>query len=294
MVRNVALCVVAMAMATSASSAQAQDVIYQTDFDTLTIGPIQHHPGAPDQDYWYYIASDPCTGSIGEIQESIANPGRALCEHINHNHGINTQTEDARVFSQVIDVSGAVLITLNCDFYAHTSDTNTSDLFSAHLITGGPPHPGYEIVGFGIASGNGPLKSVRKLDLNFAAFNGTNNNYVFEPAVGRTLEWDTWHSVTVVIDQLSDKYVSLTVNDVTEDISSHPLPRSNDGGVWKRGQLLDAIRGGLLCNGVSDDDVYWDNISLTSECSLKADLTGNCAVNLEDLAIMASEWLIGT
>ncbi|MBN2212307.1 MAG: hypothetical protein JW709_12995, partial [Sedimentisphaerales bacterium] len=140
---------------------------------------------------------------------------------------------------------------------------------------------------------NGVQKDVRKLDLDFVAYNGVDNNYVFSPTIGRTLEWDSWHTVTIVIDQYADHYVSITVDGVEEDVSAHPLPRNNDGGVWKRGRLIDAISAGVIANGQSSDDIYWDNVSLTKECSLTADLTGDCIVNLEDLAILASEWLIG-
>ncbi|MBN1845893.1 MAG: hypothetical protein JW810_09435 [Sedimentisphaerales bacterium] len=292
--RTVALGVALIGMVAGAITAQAEDLIYQTDFDALDIGPIQHHPGVPEQDYWYYISQDPDSGSIGEIQDAVANTGRAFHEHAGHDYGSWAQIEDSRDITPAVDINRLLLITLQVDFYAHTSDPNTDDFYTAQFRVWGGPHPGYEIVAFGVASGNGTLKKDRKLDLDFAAFNGSNNNYVFTPSNGRTLEWDAWHTVTVVIDQYNDRYVSVTVDGVTEDVSQHPLPRNELGGVWKRGQLIDLINSRIICNGQSDDDIYWDNLSVTAKCILRADLTGDCAVDLADFAIMAAEWLMGT
>lgn len=294
MVTRLFLGLVVLGLLAGPMSAQAQQVVYETNFDALDLGPLQHHPGVPEQDYWYYVSQDPDSGSLGEIQDAVANTGRALHEHVDHDYGIWAQIEDSRNITPSVDINGLLLITLQVDFYAHTSDPNTDDFYSAPFRVWGGPHPGYEIVAFTVSSGNGALKKDRKLDLDFAAFNGSNNNYVYTPSNARTLEWDAWHSVTVVIDQYNDRYVSITVDGVTEDVSQHPLPRSDDGGVWKRGQLIDVVNTRILCNGQSDDDIYWDNLSLTSICSLRADLTGDCAVDLEDFAILASEWLMGT
>lgn len=268
-----------------------QDVIYETNFDSLAVGLLPAPPGAANQDFWYYVVRG--TDGVSEIQSVIANSGHALHEYASQAADIYVQTFDARSINPAVDVFGMTLVMLTVDFYAHSSDLTTTDFYNAFIKVTGGPHPGYEIIAMGISSGNGALKNERKLDLDFAAFNGVDNNYIFSTAAGRTLEWDTWHTVTIVIDQNSEHYVSITVNGVTEDVSTHPLPRSNDSGVWKRGRLIDAISAGLIANGQSDDNIYWDNVLLSKECSLKADLTGDCIVNLEDLAIMASEWLLG-
>lgn len=268
-----------------------QGIIYETDFDSLAVGLLPAAPGAENQDFWHYVVRG--TDGLSEIQSTITHSGLALHEYASEAADIYVQTFDARAINPAVDVSGMTRVTLTFDFYAHSSDLATTDFYNAFIKVTGGPHPGYEIVAMGISSGNGSLKNERKLDLDFPAFNGVDNNYIFSPAAGRTLEWDTWHTITIVIDQHNEHYVSITVNGITEDVSTHPLPRSNDSGVWKRGQIIDAVSAGLIANGQSDDDIYWDNILLSKECSLRADLTGDCIVNLEDLAVLASEWLIG-
>jgi hypothetical protein len=49
---------------------------YATDVDDLDLGPLEHHPGAPGQDYWYYGWAE--GDAVTEIQDAIANPGRAF------------------------------------------------------------------------------------------------------------------------------------------------------------------------------------------------------------------------
>jgi hypothetical protein len=145
------------------------------------------------------------------------------------------------------------------------------------------------------ASGNGMLKSERGIDVNISAFNGVDNNSAVPLTIGQGLAWDTWHTLTLVMHQTEDHYISLTVDGEMEDLTAYPLPRSEYEGVWNRGQLMETINAQIVSSGeLTDDDVYWDNLSLSINCDLKADLTGDCKVDLEDLAVFASEWLAGT
>lgn len=86
-----------------------------------------------------------------------------------------------------------------------------------------------------------------------------------------------------------------TVDEQTQTLEEFALPRSDDAGVWIRGQMIESIQTMIVPDdnfeNETDDDIYWDNISLTGSCPLQADLTGDCDVDLEDLAIMAAEWL---
>jgi WD40 repeat protein len=89
--------------------------------------------------------------------------------------------------------------------------------------------------------------------------------------VGRQLAWESWHHVILVVDQAQDRYVSLTVNGRTEDLSSHPLPRSELDGVWQRGQLMEEILANIAPNrsfgDASEDDIFWDNLRISVQMS---------------------------
>ena len=269
-------------------------VFYETDFDLLALGATQYDPGHPEQDGWFLAGA--ADFGYGEIQDEFANPGRALHEHADRNAGSWGQTIDKR-FLAPPDLSIYPQVTLEVDFYATTSNLEGRNSYIAALEVFGGPHPGYYMIGFSVTSGNGDVKGEAGLRVNLSCFNGSDNNESVPLTIGYNLAWETWHHVRIVIDQSADSYVSLTVNEQTQTLDGYVLPRSNDEGIWKRGQLMESIQTLIVpvddFGESSDDDIYWDNLALHGQCTLQADLTGDCKVNMEDLAILAAEWLMG-
>ncbi|MBI2526665.1 MAG: hypothetical protein HYV93_11835 [Candidatus Rokubacteria bacterium] len=104
-------------------------------------------------------------------------------------------------------------------------------------------HPGFEILGFNLVGGNGVARIDTAVSVGLAAFNGINNNVPVPLIIGQGLDWDTWYSLTLVANQSADRYLSLTVNGFTEDISAFALPRSrlDDGVTWERGALMEQV-----------------------------------------------------
>ena len=101
-------------------------------------------------------------------------------------------------------------------------------------------------------------------------FNGVDNNVPLIPTVAQNLAWNTWHTVTLVVDQAKDRYVSIKVDGKVQDLSAYLLPRSETApGVWERGQLMERIRAEIYPNddfgGSSDDDIYRDNLKIIVE-----------------------------
>lgn len=274
------------------------NTIYAGDFDSLATGSVQPHPGDKMQDYWFQHSRYPEGNSnvLGEIQNNITKFGNALHEQLPAGVISDAHTADKREIHPAMDISLPVNITLDFDFYAASSDYSTSDPYSAYLQVFESQHPGYDIIYLGLSSGNGTLKSQRNVDVDLIAFNGSDNNYVFTPNNGRTLAWDQWHHITLVIDQRNERYVSIAVDGYSEDISAHLLPRNPLENIWNRGQAIDGITAGLrnyADPAASTDHIYWDNISLTMRCNLQADVNNDCKVNLEDFAILSNEWLCG-
>jgi hypothetical protein len=252
---------------TTGSPARAKVVVYKSNFNSLTAGLIQPFPGAPRQDGWFSELALP--PAYGEIQKEIALGRHALHEFTSPSVPDFTQTIDKR-FITPPDLSRYPLITLQVDFYAHTSDLSASNIYGAHMgITGGP-HPGFQMLEFSVNSGNGVPKGEAGVNIGLSLFNGVDNNEPISLNVGQNLAWDTWHHVTVIADQASDRYISLTVDGRSEDLSAYLLPRSEVApGVWERGQLMEDIQAVIAPNidfaGVSNDDIYWDNLNITVE-----------------------------
>ena len=249
------------------SAAPAKLVVYKSNFNSLAAGLTQPFPGAPRQDGWFNELALP--PAYGEIQKDIALGRHALHEFTSPSVPDLTQSIDKR-FITAPDLSRYPLITLQADFYAHTSDLAASNAYGAVIIVSGGPHPGFEMVQFSVNSGNGTPKGIAGVNVGLSWFNGVNNNEPIPLHVGQNLAWDTWHRVTLVADQAGDHYVSLKVDGESEDLSAYTLPRSEVApGVWERGQLMNSIEAVIAPNidfeGASDDDIYWDNLSLTVE-----------------------------
>lgn len=241
-------------------------IIYATNFDNFVPGLTQPYPGTGGQDGWYQeLAQAP---GFGEIQNQASVSGKALHEFTSSTVPGLFQTIDKRLITPP-NLRRYPRITLQVDFYARTSDLDAQNIYDAFLTVNGGPHPGYEIVGFGLTSGNGVPKAEAQLNIVLNSFNGQDNNMPVLPFVGQNLAWEQWHRVILVIDQSRDRYVSITVNGHKEDLSSYTLPRSELDGVWSRGQLMEEIIANIAPHveyaGMSEDDIYWDNLRILVE-----------------------------
>jgi hypothetical protein len=248
-------------------AAQAQGnpnnpIVYQTDFDNLTLGRTQFPP-VLGQGGWY---SQLAVGdAYGEIQNQISLFGNSLHQHTGASVPPHLQTIDSINLSRQLNGQG--IITLSADFYATTSNLESTNSFYARLLAAGGPHPGYEIINFVLGAGNGTPKNVTGVSVGLPTYSPQANNIVPIPlTVGQNLSWNTWHNVKVVIDQTNDTYRSITVNGVKQDLIGYkPYRNTLDGINWIRGQQIDKLEASLvpLDGGLrTDDDIYWDNIQL--------------------------------
>lgn len=255
------------AVSQESTSNSSKIIIYKQNFNSLSAGQTQPFPGASGQDGWYrQLAVSP---AYGEIQTSIALGRKALHEFTSSSLGGPVQTIDHRRITPP-DLSRYPRITLKANFYANTSDQSAANSYIADLAVWGGPHPGFEILGFGLSSGNGTPKETAGVNVGVARFNGVDNNEPIPLAVGQNLAWNAWHVVTLVVDQARDRYVSLEVDGKVQDLSAYPLPRSNTApNVWERGQLMQTLQAQIVPNGgygdSSEDDIYWDNLKLMVE-----------------------------
>ena len=251
----------------TAASGSPRVIVYKSNFNSLGAGVTQSFPGAPGQDGWFReLALQP---AYGEIQNDIARGRQALHEFTSPSVPNFTQTIDKR-FITPPDLSRYPLITLQVDFYAHSSDLDASNIYGAAMMISGGPHPGFEMLAFSVNSGNGTPKGEAGVNIGLSRFNGIDNNELIPLTVGQNLAWDTWHRVTVVADQANDRYVSLKVDGTSEDLSAYALPRSEVApGDWARGQFMEDISAVIVPNtdfgGASEDDIYWDNLQIVVE-----------------------------
>lgn len=250
-----------------ASSNSARVLVYKSNFNALTPGLTQPFPGSLGQDGWFSELALP--PAYGEIETEIAHGHLALHEFTSSTIQEPIQTIDKRLVNPP-DLSRYPLITLQADFYAHTSDLSASNIYDAWIGARGGPHPGFEILGFSVISGNGTPKIMIGVNVGLVYYNGVDNNQPIPLTVGQNLTWDSWHRVIVIADQAGDHYVSLQVDGKTEDLSTYLLPRSDVAtGVWERGQLIEEISAVIVPNhllgSASDDDIYWDNLKIMVE-----------------------------
>lgn len=239
--------------------------VYETTFDTLTPGRTQPPPGAAGQDGWHRVLAE--GAALGEIQGAVAHSGQALRQFAPAANPPGLQTIDARALTPP-DLGASPVVTLSFDFYAHGSNPEALNPFHASLGVAGGPHPGYEIVAVSLAGGNGTPRALTGVCVGLAAFNGADNNEPVPLTVGQGLAWDAWHHVTVALNQATDEYLHLTVDGQTQSLRGTRLPRSEDGGVWRRGQLMESLIASILpldfAGAQTDDDIYWDNLTLTA------------------------------
>jgi hypothetical protein len=191
------------------ASSGSKITVYKQNFNSLRAGQTQPFPGARGQDGWYrQLAISP---AYGEIQTRIALGRKALHEFTSSSLGGPVQTIDQRRIKSP-DLSRYPRITLKAHFYASSSDLRAANSYIADIGVRGGPHPGFEILGFGLSSGNGFRKAVARVNVGVARFNGVDNNEPIALTVGQNLSWNAWHAVTLVVDHARDRYVSLEVD----------------------------------------------------------------------------------
>ena len=262
----------------SAAGAAGAEVVYQSNFDALTAGTTLPDPGRAGQDGWF--SADTLGTAFGEVQGTVANGGQAMHQHSSALNPSDTRTLDRRLVNAP-DLTVTPLVTLSFDFYAHSSgDYSDINIFGANLNVSGGPNPGFSMLSVVIGGGNGQAKSTTGVAVGLYGFNGSDNNVHVPLTVGQGLAWDAWHSVTLVANQALDRYVSLTVDGQTQNLSAYRLLYNDVAvGDWQRGQLLERIdlvgisSIALDPDHTTDDDIYWDNLSLTVEVPEPATLT---------------------
>ena len=239
-------------------------VVYESTFDTLVLGETAPFPGRPGQDHWFLAQAT--APSYGEIQDAVANDGRALHEYTDHTNENGQPTVDQRSLTSP-DLTANPFLVLEADFQARSSDLEAVNPYGASLIVYGGPQVVCQIIGFVVQGGNGSPKSTTGTKVVLYFFDGVSNHGPIPLTVGQQLAWNTWHHVRLVENQAADEYVSLTVDGQTQDIRGYALPRQVDGGgSWLRGQLMEDLTAAIaphdLAGEESDDDVTWDNVSL--------------------------------
>lgn len=236
---------------------------YSTDFDSEAVGQTQPHPGSPNQGGWFQVTS--VGAGTGEIQGDIAMSGNALHEHAPASNPAGTPTGDG--LDLVYSLVGSPHIVLSADFYAHGSSPTAINPYTASLTVNGGPHPGYQIIGFGVGGGNDVARGEGGCHVSVDQYNGIDNNELVELTVGQALSWDAWHHVEVAIDHGSGKYLYVEVDGQRQYLAATLLPRSELDGVWRRGERIDRINSEIVSipwawPNQTDDDIYWDNVEL--------------------------------
>ena len=235
---------------------------------------------------------------VRQIQDTYANTGRALHQYVDETNPSGQQKIDKRQITPP-DLAENPIVTLSVDFYCHTSDLSKNNPYLALLSVVGGPHPGFTILGFGLNSGNGPVKNEAGVNVSVSYFNGVDNHEPIPLTVGQGLSWDGWHRIILVINQAEDTYVSATVDEQTQDLTGYTLPQSYYEGEWLRGQLMEAITAQIIPHDFVDastsDDVYWDNLTLTvgeksHPTTCEGDFDNDGDVDGSDLAVFAADF----
>ncbi len=268
------------------------DAVYETDFDDLTLGQTENPPN-PGHDGWYKERAE--GDAFGEIQDFEANPfpGQALRQFAPFSNGPGNQTIDRRAIEPAVEIDD--VITVSFDFFCNSSDYSAVNIYEAVFSVWDTTHPGYLIAKLKFEGGNGEPKADTGVKLTLYAWNGVDNNEYIPLSVGQGLAWDAWHHVELIIDYPNDQYVSVTVDDDTEDLFMYQPERS-----WPEFQLgtyISRLEAQIIPwpwddPDVSDDNVIWDNVSVTlgSVIDCPGDLDGDLHVGQSDLGILLASY----
>jgi hypothetical protein len=283
----------AVGLAVALALPAAADVVYETNFDDLTLGQTENPP-LPGHDGWYMERAQ--GEAFGEIQDFEAKPlpGQALRQFAPASNGPGNQTIDRRAVDPAIEIND--VITISFDYFCNSSDYAAANIYEAVFSVWDTTHPGYLIAKLKFEGGNGVPKSDTGVSLTLYAWNGIDNNEYIFLDVGQNLAWDEWHSIELVIDYPNDQYVSVTVDGETEDLSMYQPERS-----WPEFQLgthISRLEAQVIPwpwddPDISDDNVIWDNLSITLgsvQPDCPGDLNGDGLRDQSDLGILLASY----
>lgn len=163
------------------ASSSSRIAVYKQNFNSLSAGSTQPFPGATGQDGWFSALTP--YPSYGEIQVNIARGRKALHEFTSSSvEGPVQKIDERRIIPP--DLSRYPRITLQADFYAHTSDLGAANIYTATIGVRGGPYPGFDIVRLLVFSGNGIPKETAGVNIIVERFNGVDNNLRLNPIVG--------------------------------------------------------------------------------------------------------------
>ena len=192
---------------------QAQEVVFATDFDDLSLG-LTENPPVPGQDGWTAIFHP--GNSFGEIQDVVANGGNAIHQFTDITNTNAQQSIDSRFFNAV-NVSSVTEIVFDIDFNAQSSDLTTQNSYAASAGFFGDG----ELFSFSVGSGNGPVREDIGVSVGISTFNGTDNNGPLNISVGQNLAWEEWHSVQLTANLQTLEWVSICLlytSDAADDM----------------------------------------------------------------------------
>ena len=232
--------------------------VYETDFDDLTLGVTENPPNS-GHDGWTSIFHP--GASFGEIQDQVANGGRAIHQFTDITNTNAQQSIDNRSFSAV-STSNITEILFGIDFHASSSDISTRNSYGASATIDGDG----QVFGFSVGSGNGQIRSDIGVSVGLSTFNGTDNNFALGLNVGQNLAWDQWHELELRANLITDEWISITVNGQTQSLTGIDLPRNFPGGTPATASFLDRITLQVVnvenFGDETSDSIFFDNLSL--------------------------------
>jgi T5SS/PEP-CTERM-associated repeat protein len=260
------------------------NVLYETTFDNLAVG-MTENPSRNDQDGWTAVIHNGL--AYGEIQNGVANDGKALHEYTDISNVGGEQSFDERdLVDRSVESLGSISIKL--DFYASSSDLSLSNGYDCDFNVESTDGLGVPVTGFAIISDGSQAKSERGLKIQLDSFNGVDSNFIVEPTTTLGLEWDTWHSIELIADLEGNVWESITVNGTTESLTNFSLPmhQIGPGGTFARPQTIDRLVALITSvdnnGGESSDSVYFDNIKISVAPQTFGDFNKDSVVDAAD------------
>lgn len=237
---------------------QAQEIVYATDFDDLSLG-FTENPPAPGQDGWTAIFHP--GNSFGEIQNVVANGGNAIHQFTDITNTNAQQSIDSRFYDPV-NVSSAVELIFDIDFNAQSSDLTTQNSYGASAGIFGDG----QLFSFSVGSGNGPVREDVGVSVGISTFNGTDNNIPLNISVGQNLAWGEWHNVQLTANLQTLEWISISVNGASQSLNGVDLPRNFNAGNPFTPTFIDEVLLQVVnienFGDETSDSIFFDNLSL--------------------------------
>ena len=232
-------------MSLTVSDRVPAEVVYAGGFDDLSTGPTLPHPGDAGQGGWY---QDEAHGeSYGEILDAVGRPGQVLHERSAATCRSGVATIDARAVASP-DMVARPYVSLTADFYCSTSEPSYFNKYTAEFGVAGPLGNDAPISGFGLTGGAFAPKSETGVSLTLDSFNGLDGNLAVPLTVGQGLAWASWHDITLVADQATGSWVSVTVDGQSQSLEGYPLPRVYSAGQWRRPETMEVLHASLTAD----------------------------------------------